>query len=245
MKRILLCLLLFGLSSISLHSMEQKKLTAEEVQAEYNWMFLCVYITESLEIEALSLEIEALSLEIEAFERAFKFCNVDVNRRAKSGRSLLSIAAMVGNCDVCKFLIEHGANVGLVNETGFETALIEAAQKDLETVKVLLTTIPPKVSLSIEKQKYTMGSFPTTELRFTQSAHLQIIQKLVDSLVIDQMSRIEKIIKYKDKNGVTALEWAQKLNKPDIAEFLDIDKPDARKNLMKLLDAQTKRILLN
>ena len=160
---------------------------------------------------------------------------------------LLELAAIQGHSDLCELLIQRGAEAGKASYHGNSPLIHAASMGYKETVRVLLTTIPPQVSKSIEQcmpglicLRHAQPELPKDVCRF-------IGQKLVDLFVEDQWPRVESLITFRERRaqktaGELAFYTATPIGK-EIARMLDLSNPQARKMLLAQLDANTKRIL--
>lgn len=176
---------------------------------------------------------------------------IDVNACDLTGRSLLMVAALKGHADVCELLIKRGANVNS-DRDGIQTALTLAAYLGRKnTARTLLTTIPRDVSDLISKDvpAYLMGLFYLRHISTVLPKDIRklIAQKLIDSLVLDQMPRIERLIAFRDiLTNLTSRDLALRQTEPEcleVAQLLDLSNANSRKELTTRLDANIKRII--
>jgi ankyrin repeat protein len=162
---------------------------------------------------------------------------VDFESCNEHGVSLLELAAIGGHAEVCELLIKRGAN-------GNKALIHATCMGYKEAIRVLLTTIPPQVSKSIEQCMPGFIALRYAQPELPKPVRKLIGQKLIDLFVQDQWPRLESLIAFRDSsNNKTAGEIALDYSLIQIARMLDLSNPQSRKKLMAQLDANTKRVL--
>jgi ankyrin repeat protein len=109
----------------------------------------------------------------DALERG---ANVNVRDEVKWGWTVLMTAASIGNLEIVKLLVEHGADVNLKNVKG-NTALILAAQNDNFNIVKYLVEKGADVKI---KNEYGKTALYSIENRF--SSHNNINSDIINFL---------------------------------------------------------------
>lgn len=141
-----------------------------------------------------------------------------VNLPNDDGDVALKLAAREGNALICRLLIEYGADLNYKNAFG-NTALMNAAEYDREeAIQVLLTAIP---LVDQEKILRTRASLLASQMALKKGepalpkdvrlliARRYMAKPIIDQLIEEQMARVELMLAMRNKNGFSALDYAQ------------------------------------
>lgn len=72
--------------------------------------------------------------DLDRVKKLLSCCGSDADKRDTAGYTALHYAARNGHLNVCKFLIENGANINAVTRVGKATALCRASSAGNETI---------------------------------------------------------------------------------------------------------------
>jgi ankyrin repeat protein len=80
------------------------------------------------------------------------------------------------------------------------------------------------------------------DLRLKQIRKL-ITKQLIQQLALEQMPRVESMLAMKDGNGQNALDCALANQQHEIARMLDLNDPESRENLCRLIEIKIQQVL--
>lgn len=181
----------------------------------------------------------------------------ELNRVLYAGKSFLMKAADKGNASMVRFLIENGADLNAKEENFGSAALSFAAGRrgNEVVVRTFLTTIPKAEREKMLGQLKGIGpKVVAAELSMKQSGAVaqKDIRKMIgrmmmniDSLVDEQVARVEKLVAVKDNEGETARDAAERFGSAEQIQLLDLNNPKTLGWLRHELEKNIRRILFS
>jgi len=144
---------------------------------------------------------------ISSVKRMLEMKSIDVEAREggeEGGSTCLKIAACKGHLDICRLLIDKGAQVNTKDEVGSTPLHYAAMHGRIEIVRLLCDH-----GADIEAS----DNDGCTPLHFaTLNGNISVVKELIEVRNAD--------INARNVNGRTALRWAREEGKDDIAAFL-------------------------
>lgn len=217
---------------------------------------LCAQLGKAIDARRDSLvQVKKLILE----NKADVNCYID-----KRNNTALMMAANRNRYEICKFLIENGANIGLQNTNGY-TALMRAVDINIwvvaeetslenikETVLTILTTIPINEQQRIRNSMAGLISIRYSQPILPRDVRKLISRRVVNDFVEEQMHRIKKYLAMQNKFNLTAREVAlstagltPSTNKiyTSIAQLLDLENPQSYNLIRNRVKQNIERII--
>lgn len=182
--------------------------------------------------------LDALDANDNASIRMLIDAGADLNVRSESGDTPLMIASSYGNVEAMRELLSKGADVNAVSAP--ETDHVKNGPIALGNFTALMYSAPFGGRQAVQVLLDAGAKVNVQDVRGMTPLMLAIGTDRPDPQVIRLLIAHGADVKIKSKSGETALDWARKLNHPEVMSALGIERKTASASLVAAASSEKK-----